>query len=343
MAMKTRSIVLITSGLFGLGLPLSVGASGAGECKELRYFSPHSPEGRYLQATPGRLETSANSKLPKLYPGVGLCVEDKGPAPEWLRVSVADQRQFSGWVLAREVMSDSGETAFRERFRIGRTESKIHGDELVFRDGESAIFLGSGGSNAPISAVRLNVGSVSDSIMGDGEEGGDFKSGKYVSAVGEFRDGMLVASTKLDKNPKSATWTACEPPRLSLNWDENTGFMEKVEAGKGPALPEPTTCRFQFAGKSIEIEHRMIGFVSLKDSIQYKARTVMRIDGKETQISGDEWVKLKWAGDINGDNQIDVIFSYGSGYNQGESIQLWMFDPASSQLKIVSGYVTYGC
>ena len=69
----------------------------------------------------------------------------------------------------------------------------------------------------------------------------------------------------------------------------------------------------------------------------------MRIDGKENQISGGEWVKLKWAGDINGDNQLDVIFSYGSGYNQGESIQLWMFDPASSQLKIVSSYVTYGC
>lgn len=312
------------------------------ECKDLRYFSRTSYGDGYLQADFGT-EDSYELKRPVLYSGVGLCVEEKGKYLDWINVSVADQRQFSGWVLVADLMSEASDKAYREKFRVGRLESGIHGQELVFRDGETAIFLGEGISGAPVSEVRLKVRSVPDLVKGNEDEEGAFKTGKSVSAVGVPEYGILVASTKLDKNPKSATWNGCVPPDLPNNFGDSEKFMEKVKVGKGPALPGPTTCRVQFAGKSVEIVHRMTGFDQRRDSIQYSMRTVLRIDGKETQISENRWVKLKWAGDINGDKKLDIIFSYGSDYNQGESVELWMSDPTSSKLTVASSYVTGGC
>lgn len=298
-----------------------------------------------LQTKPGQKishdDNNSKPRLPLLYEYAEVCVESKSADGRWSRVSVADQRHHQGWIETVAISTDADEKTRAERFRIGRTES-IHGEELAFRNGDLAVLINPVGDGSTLPKGRISVVSSEDTTMGDAEGPGAYMSGKEVKF--DKGDGIIVSSLRLAKEPKTAEWETCEPPTLSVAYDEAEKLLKELkdESSRKAKLPVAKVCSFKFRGISIEIEYRAIGIELRKDSTQYEMETRVRIDGKEQVLPGNEWQRMLWAGDLDGDNGVDLIFTLGPNYNQGDTLRLFMSDQ-KGKLKFVSSYTTYGC
>lgn len=281
------------------------------------------------------------SSRPELHQFFEVCVEGKSADGKWLKVSVADQRRFVGWIPRSSVSNDADEKKRVETFSIGTTGT-AHAEELRFRNGDTAVLIGRKGDGALLKKGRLTVRSSTGSPADDMEATDRYISEKSV----EFSDGegIVVASSRLAVKPVTAKWDDCRPPVLtSGEFDVGKLVAELKSNSKSKEnLPEPTICEVEFRGTEVKIIYTIVGIEEDEGPPSFKMESRVRIGGKEQTLQGTSARRMIWAGDLNGDSKLDVIFESVGGPNESDPLSLYMSDQ-KGELKFVSSHSAYGC
>jgi hypothetical protein len=194
---------------------------------------------------------------------------------------------------------------------------EFHGDEVALKDGEKILVLSIGkGQRSSLTSDVVRIEMVHDPIV---DEDGE-KSGKYVT-LQSGTEGRLFL--------------------LRGNFREGS-----VEDAKTSELDEciDRQCEFGFGGKAYTIKVVSVETVEVDPEPLVKKYTVVVDDGvNSTMIDGVR--KIVWAGDLDGDQELDIIYDDSFHYNVMSSLHLLLSSssPGGSVLKEVASFMSVGC
>lgn len=217
-------------------------------------------------------------------------------------------------------------------FRLAK-DGAVSEEDLNVSNGEVAVSVGGGNSGFKPSVGRVYV----SHRPGEGPDGSDM-------ADIMFGGGLFVASTRLAKEPISATWSGCTMPSLPHDLEAQTKLFEAIKAGDKKSLPAASSCQVTFPKRKFSVDFKYTGLLPrLREGYVYQMETRVRLDGKEYLISDKLQMDVEWIGDLDGDGNPDLVFSIGNSKDPTEVYQLWMFNKRTSRYELESIFYEPGC
>lgn len=209
-----------------------------------------------------------------------------------------------------------------------------HGDEVEARSGESWLGLCPRASGDELVACKLKVATVRDEIVDD--EGAP-PTGKEVSAsCGPAPIFLVPASLALRPGmvrslPVPESLPTDRPLELSLG--DATAPAARLEIRLLPATKEQTPCELVLARGAIS--QALVSYGSCEPAVDRPGGLV---------IGSDAVPALVWAGDLDGDGEIDLVLDVTEHYNVTAPV-LFLSAPApeGALVKAVAAHFAVGC
>ena len=209
---------------------------------------------------------------------------------------------------------------------------RFHGDEAVARDGEHWLALRVHSNDAALASVTLSVRAVEDPVLDAAGE----RSGRAVSSANDDSVLMYLRGTRLRAGPveraQVASGTGGLPYEIRFRTEP---FRIDRRCGPGPRDADAAQLQFSCAialhspGRS-QILAQLVGY---------------RDPGSHHMSLGDDATpQLLFAGDLNRDGKLDLIFDIADHYNKSRPT-LFLSSPArpDNLLLEVAHYEAIGC
>jgi hypothetical protein len=210
----------------------------------------------------------------------------------------------------------------------------FHGDEPAAHDGETWLALQVEGDDAALVATRVQVRTVRDELL---DEPGQATGREVSSALGDkammfLRGGNLVAGRIESARVTPAERESAAPPRYIIGFNGRDYRISTVCSASGDTSAEQTQfdCRVMFEAGMAQRLFDLGGYSP---------------PGSTAVLTGDDGnAKLIFAGDLDRDGRLDLIFDVSDHYNVSRPTLFLSSQAAVGELvRQVAQYESVGC